>query len=104
MSNKVYKIKDLALRLDRSILTIKRWERHGLIPKARKDSRGWRIYTEAEVRDSLRLVQATNYFRNGSAVLEVKRWEGLSPLPTRKAGQARPPWLSILVQHLPSAG
>jgi DNA-binding transcriptional MerR regulator len=69
MSNKIYKIKDLALRLDRSILTIKRWERQGLIPKARKDSRGWRIYTEAEVRDILRLVQATNYFRNGSAVL-----------------------------------
>jgi DNA-binding transcriptional MerR regulator len=69
MSNKVYKIKDLALRLDRSILTIKRWERQGLIPKARKDSRGWRIYTEAEVRDILRLVHATNYFRNGSAVL-----------------------------------
>jgi len=69
MSNNVYKIKDLALRLDRSILTIKRWERQGLIPKARKDSRGWRIYTEAEVRDILRLVQATNYFRNGSAVL-----------------------------------
>jgi len=69
MSNKAYKIKDLALRLDRSILTIKRWERQGLIPKARKDSRGWRIYTEAEVRDILRLVQATNYFRNGSTVL-----------------------------------
>jgi DNA-binding transcriptional MerR regulator len=69
MSNKIYKIKDLALRLDRSILTIKRWEKQGLIPKARKDSRGWRIYTEAEVRDILRLVQATNYFRNGSAVV-----------------------------------
>ena len=68
MSNKVYKIKDLALRLDRSILTIKRWERQGLIPKARKDSRGWRIYTEDEVRDILRLVQATNYFRDGNAV------------------------------------
>ena len=69
MSNKIYKIKDLALRLDRSILTVKRWERQGLIPKARKDSRGWRIYTEAEVRDILRLVQETNYFRDGSAVL-----------------------------------
>jgi DNA-binding transcriptional MerR regulator len=68
MSNKIYKIKDLALRLDRSILTIKRWERQGLIPIARKDSRGWRIYTEAEVRDILRLVQATNYFRDGNAV------------------------------------
>jgi DNA-binding transcriptional MerR regulator len=68
MSSKVYKIKDLALRLDRSILTLKRWEKQGLIPKARKDSRGWRIYTETEVRDILRLVQETDYFRNGSAV------------------------------------
>jgi len=68
MASTIYKIKDLALRLDRSILTIKRWEKQGLIPKARKDSRGWRIYTDAEIRDILRLVQATNYFRNGSAV------------------------------------
>jgi DNA-binding transcriptional MerR regulator len=65
MPNMVYKIKDLALRLDRSILTIKRWEKQGLIPKARKDSRGWRIYTEAEVQAILQKVRETNYFRNG---------------------------------------
>jgi DNA-binding transcriptional MerR regulator len=68
MANKVYKIKDLALRLDRSVLTIKRWESQGLIPKARKDSRGWRIYTEAEVQEILQKVRASNYFRNGKAV------------------------------------
>lgn len=68
MSNKVYKIKDLALRLDRSILTIKRWEKQGLIPKARKDSRGWRVYTETEVREILQKVRDTNYFRNGVTV------------------------------------
>ena len=45
----LYKIKDLALRLDRSILTIKRWEKQGLIPKARKDSRGWRVSCSSEV-------------------------------------------------------
>jgi MerR family regulatory protein len=49
MTAKLYKIKDVALRLDRSILTIKRWEKQGLIPKARKDSRGWRVYMEEEV-------------------------------------------------------
>ncbi len=65
MSAKLYKIKDVALRLDRSILTIKRWEKQGLIPKARKDSRGWRVYTEEEVRAILKKVRETNYFRNG---------------------------------------
>ena len=65
MSAKLYKIKDVALRLDRSILTIKRWEQRGLIPKARKDSRGWRVYTEEEVHAILKKVRETNYFRNG---------------------------------------
>jgi DNA-binding transcriptional MerR regulator len=65
MSAKLYKIKDLALRLDRSTLTIKRWEKQGLIPKARKDSRGWRVYTEEEVQAILKMVRETSYFRNG---------------------------------------
>jgi DNA-binding transcriptional MerR regulator len=65
MAGNFYKIKDLALRLDRSILTIKRWERQGLIPQARKDSRGWRVYTEEEVQAILKKVRETNYFRNG---------------------------------------
>jgi len=68
MASKVYTIKDLALRLDRSVLTIKRWEQQGLLPKARKDSRGWRVYTEAEVQAILRKVRETNYFRDGTAV------------------------------------
>ncbi len=64
MSDRVYKIKDLALRLDRTILTIKRWEKRGLIPPPRKDSRGWRVYTEPEVKNILQLVKETNYFQN----------------------------------------
>ena len=68
MPSKVYTIKDLALRLDRSVLTIKRWEQQGLLPKARKDSRGWRVYTEAEVQAILRKVRETNYFRDGSSL------------------------------------
>jgi len=62
--NRLYKIKDVALRIDRSILTLKRWEKRGLIPKARKDSRGWRIYTGEEVQKILTRVRETNYFRN----------------------------------------
>ena len=67
MANKFYKIKDVALRIDRSILTLKRWEKQGLIPEARKDSRGWRIYTEEEVQEILQRVRETNYFRNTEA-------------------------------------
>jgi DNA-binding transcriptional MerR regulator len=63
MAAKLYKIGDLALRLDRSILTIKRWEKQGLIPKARKDSRGWRVYTEDELQAILKKVRESNYFR-----------------------------------------
>jgi DNA-binding transcriptional MerR regulator len=64
MPARIYKIKDLALRLDRTILTIKRWERRGLLPQARKDSRGWRVYTEAEIKAIIKKVQQTNYFQN----------------------------------------
>jgi DNA-binding transcriptional MerR regulator len=64
MSARVYKIKDLALRIDRTILTIKRWEKRGLLPAPRKDSRGWRVYTEAEVKEIIKRVQETNYFQN----------------------------------------
>jgi DNA-binding transcriptional MerR regulator len=64
VASRLYKIKDVALRIDRSILTLKRWEKQGYIPQARKDSRGWRIYTEEEVQEVLRLVNETNYFRN----------------------------------------
>jgi len=68
MSARVYKIKDLALRLDRTILTIKRWEKRGLLPAPRKDSRGWRVYTEAEVKEIIKRVQETNYFQNHDQV------------------------------------
>ncbi len=64
MSARIYKIKDLALRLDRNILTIKRWEKRGLLQIPRKDSRGWRVYNEAEVKEILKRVQETNYFQN----------------------------------------
>jgi DNA-binding transcriptional MerR regulator len=65
MSTRIYKIKDLALRLDRTILTSKRWEKKGLLPPPRKDSRGWRVYTENEVREIIDKIKKTNYFQNG---------------------------------------
>jgi len=42
-------IGELAKELDRTVLTIKKWERSGLIPKAKKNSRGWRYYTAEDI-------------------------------------------------------
>lgn len=64
MAATTYRIKDLALRLDRTVLTVKRWEERGWIPAPRKDTRGWRVYSEEEVEEILRLARETNYFRN----------------------------------------
>jgi len=63
-SERIYKISELAKKLDRSPATIKRWEMRGVIPKARRDSRGWRCYTENEVKELIEIVKESNYFTN----------------------------------------
>lgn len=63
MSTVVYRIKDVALRLGRNPFTIKRWEERGFLKAARRDSRGWRIYSEQEVHAILDLVRSTGYFK-----------------------------------------
>lgn len=55
----VFSIDDLALRVDRSPLTVKRWEKKNLIPAPRRDSRGWRVYSKAEVDYIVNLVLTT---------------------------------------------
>jgi len=59
---KVYRIGELAKELDRRQLTIKRWESLGLIPKAKRDTRGWRYYTEDDIKSIVRIVRENNYF------------------------------------------
>jgi len=61
---RIYKINELAKRLDRTPLTVKRWEASGAIPKAKRDSRGWRYYTEDDVKKIIRIVKENNYFKN----------------------------------------
>ena len=61
---KIYKISELAKKLDRSPLTIKRWEARRVIPKAKRDSRGWRYYTESEVKELIKIVKENNYFQD----------------------------------------
>jgi DNA-binding transcriptional MerR regulator len=62
MAEIVYRIKDLALRLGCSLLTVKRWEKKKYIPQARRDARGWRTYTSREMEEIIKNAQKTNHF------------------------------------------
>lgn len=57
-----YRISDIARMVDRSNTAIVRWEKLGLIPKAKRDSRGWRIYAKDQIDAIVERIQKTNYF------------------------------------------
>ena len=63
MSRERYYLKEILIRIDRNKTTLIRWEESGLIPKAKRDSRGWRYYTEQEIEYILKRIKETNYFR-----------------------------------------
>ncbi|MBN1778634.1 MAG: MerR family transcriptional regulator [Candidatus Buchananbacteria bacterium] len=58
-----YRLCDILNRIDRNKITLIRWEEQGLIPKAQKDSRGWRYYSKEQVDQIINMVKQTNYFR-----------------------------------------
>ena len=64
MQNKKYRLKDIQEKIDRDKSTLIRWEREGLIPEAKRDSRGWRYYSRDEVMSIVNKVLTTDYFRN----------------------------------------
>ncbi len=64
MQNKKYRLKDIQEKIDRDKSTLIRWEREGLIPEAKRDSRGWRYYSREEVMEIVNKVLTTDYFRN----------------------------------------
>ncbi len=57
-----YRISDIARMVDRSNTAVARWEKLGLIPKARRDSRGWRVYAKDQIDAIVERIQKTNYF------------------------------------------
>ncbi len=59
-----FKIRDFALRVNRDNQTIKRWEEEEYIPKARRDSRQYRVYNEKEMEELVNLVIESDYFRD----------------------------------------
>ena len=64
MHDKKYRIKDIEEKIDRDKTTLIRWEKEGLIPKAKRDSRGWRYYSNEQVKDIVNKVLSSDYFRN----------------------------------------
>jgi predicted site-specific integrase-resolvase len=64
MSDKKFRLKDIEDMIDRDKTTIIRWEKEGVIPTAKRDSRGWRYYTRDELQNIVNRVLSTNYFRN----------------------------------------
>lgn len=64
MNIKKYRIKDIQDKIDRDKTTLIRWEKEGLIPQAKRDSRGWRYYSKNEVKNIIDMVLSTDYFRN----------------------------------------
>ncbi|MDP3779300.1 MAG: MerR family transcriptional regulator [bacterium] len=52
-----YRISDIATQVDRSITALCRWEKEGMIPKAGRDSRGWRVYTKNQVEEIVQLIK-----------------------------------------------
>lgn len=60
-----FRINDILKRIDRNKTTLLRWENVGLIPTAKRDSRGWRVYSYEEVEFIVSLVKKTDYFRHG---------------------------------------
>ena len=55
-------IADLAKTLDRSVRTVKEWEKKGLIPKAHRDSRGWRVYSKDQADRIIKHVKRHRFF------------------------------------------
>ena len=64
MNDKKYRLKDLEDQIDRDKTTLIRWEKEGLIPKAKRDSRGWRYYSKEQIKEIVNNVLSTDYFRH----------------------------------------
>ena len=64
MSERRYYLNEIIKRVDRNKTTLIRWESNGLIPKAKRDSRGWRYYTRDEIDAIVDSINQKNHFRS----------------------------------------
>jgi len=63
MLQKKYSLNYILKKIDRTKTTLIRWEDLGLIPRAKRDSRGWRYYSREELDQIVNLIKTTDYFQ-----------------------------------------
>lgn len=61
-----YRLGDILKKIDRNKTTLIRWEKQGLIPKAKRDSRGWRYYSAKEATGIIKKIKESHYFRDNN--------------------------------------
>jgi DNA-binding transcriptional MerR regulator len=57
---KKYKTSDICSRFDISRATLFRWESDGLLSKVGRDWRGWRVYSETNLRAIEKIMKSKN--------------------------------------------
>jgi len=63
MLKKKYSLNYILKKIDRTKTTLIRWEEMGLLPRAKRDSRGWRYYSKEELDQMVNLIKTTDYFQ-----------------------------------------
>jgi len=59
-SSKKYKTNEICNRFDISRATLFRWESDGLLTGVERDWRGWRVYSEGNLKEIERIIRSKN--------------------------------------------
>jgi DNA-binding transcriptional MerR regulator len=59
-SSKKYKTNEICNRFDISRATLFRWESDGLLTGVERDWRGWRVYSESNMKEIQRIIKSKN--------------------------------------------
>jgi len=63
VDNAVFKIRDVAVRVNRNKRSIIRWEQLGKIPPARRTEANDRIYSEEDIQTILNFMKKDTFYR-----------------------------------------
>ncbi len=59
-SGKKYKTNEICNRYDMSRATLFRWESEGLLTGVERDWRGWRVYSESNLKEIEKIIKSKN--------------------------------------------
>lgn len=63
INSPIYKLRDVAVRVNRNKRTVIRWELIGKIPPAKRNPDGERIYTDEDIKKILSIFREGNFYR-----------------------------------------